>query len=82
MIRIRELAIPESVVVLNGFLFSTFQIQLRETAWDHKKYVRVIRKLETMFFRMGKRRESLGELYVLCDNSSYKRSSYAEFTVL
>ena len=31
---------------------------------------------------MGKRWKSLGELYELCDNSSYKRSSYAEFTVL
>ena len=31
---------------------------------------------------MRKRRESLEELYELCDNSSYNYSSYAEFTVL
>ena len=30
---------------------------------------------------MGKRRESLGELYELCNKSSYNCSSYAEFTV-
>ena len=30
---------------------------------------------------MGNRRENLGELYELCDNSSYNCSSYAEFTV-
>ena len=35
----------------------------------------------TMFFWMGKRRESLGELDELCDNSSYNCSIYAEFTV-
>ena len=31
---------------------------------------------------MGKRKESLGELYELCDNSSYTGSSYAEFSVV
>ena len=31
---------------------------------------------------MGKRRESLGELFELCHNSSYNCSSYAQFTVL
>ena len=30
---------------------------------------------------MAMRRESQGELYELCDNSSYNFSSYAEFTV-
>ena len=30
---------------------------------------------------MGKRRESLGELYELCDNSNHSGSSYAEFIV-
>ena len=30
---------------------------------------------------MGKRRESLGELYELCDNSTHNCSTYAEFTV-
>ena len=29
---------------------------------------------------MGKRRESLGEWYESCDNSSYNCSSYADFT--
>ena len=30
---------------------------------------------------MGKRRECLGELYELCNNSSYNSSNYAESTV-
>ena len=36
---------------------------------------------ETKIFLNGKRRESLGELYELRDNSSYNCSSYAKFTV-
>ena len=45
--------------------------------------VRVIQNFELDdVFLMGKRRESLEELYELCDNSSYSCSSYAEFTVL
>ena len=35
-----------------------------------------------MFFRIGKRRESLGQLYELRDKLSYNCSSFAVFTVL
>ena len=43
--------------------------------------VRVIRNFELDNVSNGKRRESLGELYELCDNSCHNCSSYAEFTV-
>ena len=48
-----------------------------------QKDVRVIRNLELVqcFLRMGERKESLGELYDICDNSSYNCSNYAESTV-
>ena len=51
------------------------------TAGDQKN-VRLIRNfvLDDVFW-MEERRESLGELYALCDNSSYNCSSYAESTV-
>ena len=51
-------------------------------SWGPEKNVRVILSFELDdVFWMGKRRGSLGELYVLCDNSSYNCSSYAAFTV-
>ena len=47
-----------------------------------RKSFRVIRNFEIDdVFQMGKRKESLGELYELCDDSSYNCSGYAEFNV-
>ena len=55
---------------------------VNSNSWGPEKNVRVIRYFESDdVFRMGKRSDSLGELYELCDNPSYNCSSYAESTV-
>ena len=64
---------------MRGLLYS--KLCITQTAGDQKKCWIYTEFRVRRCFLNGERRESLEELYELCDNSSYKCSSYAKFTV-